>query len=124
NDRTFKSLGDEHLLSKKLKNFSDLACERRIKFINETFKENRPNHSLRPIPVTAQEEAAAIDEANMSKEELLLIINLLLNSVNISDRPKYRGLKQKNRAQLREILQNIRDLHNEQDEPEDEIELE
>ncbi|RIB16285.1 hypothetical protein C2G38_2038690 [Gigaspora rosea] len=124
NDRTFKSLGDEHLLSEKLKNFRDLACERRIKFINETFKENRPNHSLRPIPVTAQEEAAAMDEANMSKEELLLIINSLLNSVNISDHPKYHGLKQRNRTQLQEILQNIRDLHNEQDEPEDEIELE
>ncbi|RIB04263.1 hypothetical protein C2G38_2284631 [Gigaspora rosea] len=119
-----KSLEDEHLLSEKLKNFSDLACERRIKFNNETFKENRPNHSLRPIPVTAQEEAAAMDEANMSKEELPLIINSLLNSVNISDRPKYRGLKQRNRTQLQEILQNIRDLHNEQDEPEDEIELE
>ncbi|CAG8509776.1 15601_t:CDS:2 [Gigaspora rosea] len=82
------------IINEKLKNFSDLACKRRIKFINETFKENRPNHSLRPIPVTAQEEAAAMDEANI------------------------------NRTQLQEILQNIRDLHNEQDEPEDEIELE
>ncbi|CAG8447659.1 9273_t:CDS:2 [Scutellospora calospora] len=81
NDHTFKSLGDEHLLSEKLKNFTDLAYERRIKFIDETFKENRPNYSLRPIPVTAQEEAATRDEANI-------------------------------------------DLHNEQDEPKDEIELE
>ncbi|CAG8535370.1 13704_t:CDS:2 [Dentiscutata heterogama] len=67
---------------------------------NCTFKslEDEPNHLLWPISVTAQEETATMDEANMSKEELLLIINSLLNSVNISDCLKYRGLKQKNRT--------------------------
>ncbi|CAG8777674.1 14416_t:CDS:2, partial [Cetraspora pellucida] len=103
NDRTFRSLGEESLLSEQLKNFSDLVCERRRRFIDETFKKSKSNHLLRPIPVTAQEEAAAMDEANISK---------------------YRGLKQKNRSQLQEILQSIRDLYNEQDGLEDEVELE
>ncbi|CAG8598382.1 14597_t:CDS:1, partial [Gigaspora rosea] len=45
-------------------------------------------------------------------------------SINISDRSKYRGLQQKNCNQLREILQSIRDLQDNQDEPEDESESE
>ncbi|CAG8632086.1 3039_t:CDS:2, partial [Cetraspora pellucida] len=95
-DYTLESLGEESLLSEQLKNFSDLVCERRRRFIDETFKKSKSNHLLRPIPVTAQEEAATMDEANMSKEELLAIINSLLSSVNIPDSSKYRGLKQKN----------------------------
>ncbi|CAG8711621.1 13328_t:CDS:2, partial [Dentiscutata heterogama] len=123
-NRTFKSLGEEHLLSEKLKNFSNLACERQIMFINETFRGSEPNSSPRPIPITAQEEAAAMDEKNMTKKELLAIINSLLNSINISDRPKYRRLQQKTNNELLEILQSIRDLHNNQNELENEIELE
>ncbi|CAG8724431.1 23147_t:CDS:1, partial [Racocetra persica] len=76
------------------------------------------------ISITAQEEAAAIDEANILKQDLIAIINLLLNLVNISDSSKYRRLKQKNFSQLQEIIQSIRDLHNEQDGLEDEVKLE
>ncbi|RIB16872.1 hypothetical protein C2G38_2188862 [Gigaspora rosea] len=123
-NRTFKSLGGEHLLSEQLKDFSNLACERRIKLINETFKSSKSNSSPRPIPITAQEAAAAMDEKNMTKKELLAIINSLLNSINTSDRPSYRGLPQKTNAELLEILQSIRDLHNNQNELENEIESE
>ncbi|CAG8782936.1 46077_t:CDS:2, partial [Gigaspora margarita] len=106
-NRTFKSLGGEHLLSEQLKNFSNLACERRIKLINETFKDSKSNSSPRPIPITAQEAAAAMDEKNMTKKELLAIINSLLNSINTSDCPSYRGLLQKTNAELLEILQRL-----------------
>ncbi|RIB23681.1 hypothetical protein C2G38_2170499 [Gigaspora rosea] len=123
-NRTFKSLGGEHLLSEQLKNFSNLACERRIKLINETFKSSKSNSSPRPIPITAQEAAAAMDEKNMTKKELLAIINSLLNSINTSDRPSYRGLPQKTNAELLEILQSIRDLNNNQNELENEIKSE
>ncbi|CAG8670129.1 12471_t:CDS:1, partial [Dentiscutata heterogama] len=54
---------------------------------NETFRSIKPNFSPCPIPITAQEETAAIDEKNMMKKELLAIINSLLNSINISDYP-------------------------------------
>ncbi|CAG8814946.1 31145_t:CDS:2, partial [Gigaspora margarita] len=70
NNYTFKSLGEEHLLSEQLKNFSNLACKRRIMFINETFRNNKPNSLLRPIPITAQEAAAAIDEKICKKKNL------------------------------------------------------
>ncbi|CAG8741305.1 12694_t:CDS:1, partial [Cetraspora pellucida] len=53
--------------------------------INKTFKNNKPNPLPRPIPITAQEEAAAVNEKNMTKKELLTIIDSLLNSINISD---------------------------------------
>ncbi|CAG8681433.1 1885_t:CDS:2, partial [Racocetra fulgida] len=72
------------------------------------------------INVIDQKEAAAMDEANILKQELIAIINSLLSSVNISDSSKYHGLKQKNCNQLQEIIQSIRDLHNEQDGLEDE----
>ncbi|CAG8833450.1 28421_t:CDS:1, partial [Racocetra persica] len=121
---TFKSLGRERLLSKHLKDFSNLACERRIMLINKTFRSSKSNFSPQSIPITAQEEAAAIDEKNMTKKELLAIINSLLNSVNISDRPNYRGLRQKTNSELIKILQSIRDLYNDQNELENEIELE
>ena len=122
NNRSFESLGGEYVLSEQLKNFSDLACERRIAFINNTFKDNTPISLLRPIPITAQEAAAAINEENMTKGELLMVINSLLNSLNNSNRPRYRGLQQKTRSQLRDILQSIRDLKNDQEEPDEEEE--
>ncbi|CAG8561337.1 35376_t:CDS:2, partial [Racocetra persica] len=103
----FKSLEEEYLLNEQLKNFSNLACERRIKLINKTFKA-----------------AAAMDKKNMTKKELLAIINSLLNSINTSDRPSYRRLPQKTNTELLEILQSIRDLHNNQNELENEIESE
>ncbi|CAG8835098.1 11504_t:CDS:1, partial [Racocetra persica] len=59
-------------------------------------------------------ETSAMNEENMTKKELLTIINSLLNSINILNYPKYRGLLQKTRSQLQEILQSIRDLHNDQ----------
>ena len=124
NNRLFESLGGEYLLSEPLKNFSDLACERRITFINNTFKDNNPISLLRPIPITIQEAAAATNEENMTKGELLTIINSLLSSLNDSNSPKYRGLQQKTRLQLRDILQSIRDLKNDQDELEEEEEEE
>ena len=58
----------------------------------------------------------------MTKGELLTIINSLLSSLNDSNHPKYCGLQQKTRLQLRDILQSIRDLKNDQDELEEEEE--
>ena len=58
------------------------------------------------------------NEENMTKGELLAMINSLLNSLNDSNRPRYRGLQQKTRSQLRDILQSIRDLKNNQEEEE------
>ena len=49
-NRRFESLEGEYLLSEQLKKFSNLACERRIAFIKETFENNKPSLP-RPIPV-------------------------------------------------------------------------
>ncbi|CAG8838334.1 33394_t:CDS:1, partial [Racocetra persica] len=108
-NRKFESLEGEYLLSEQLKKFGNLVCERRIVFIKKTFENNKPS-LLRPIPVTEQEEEAAMSKEKISKAELLTTINSLLASINISDRSKYHGLRQKNCNQLREILQSIRDL--------------
>ncbi|CAG8520280.1 8158_t:CDS:2 [Scutellospora calospora] len=114
----------KYLLSEQLKNFSSLACKKRIIFINEAFKNNKQSLLPQPIPITTQEEEAAMSEKNMKKDNLLVLINSLLNSINISDHPKYCELKQKTHSQLLEILQSIKNLYNDQDEPENEIEPE
>ncbi|CAG8451077.1 5489_t:CDS:10, partial [Scutellospora calospora] len=64
-NRRFKSLEEEYLLSEQLKNFSNLVCERRIAFIKETFENNKPSLP-RPIPVTEQEEKAAMSEEKIN----------------------------------------------------------
>ncbi|RIB04656.1 hypothetical protein C2G38_2221792 [Gigaspora rosea] len=87
----FESFEEEHSLSEQLKNFSNLACERRIAFIKKTFENNKSSLPP-PIPVTTQEEKAAMSEENMSKAELLTTINSLLTSINTSDCIKYRSL--------------------------------
>ena len=58
----------------------------------------------------------------MTKGELITIINSLLSSLNDSNHLKYCGLQQKTCLQLRDILQSIRDLKNDQDELEEEEE--
>jgi hypothetical protein len=122
-NRTFESLGSEYLLSEQLKNFSNLACERRITFINDFFANDKTSLP-RPIPITIQEAEAAASEENMTKSELLTVINSLLSSMNSSDRPKYRGLQQKTRNELRIILQNIKELQGESEDKEGEAEAE
>ncbi|RIB02877.1 hypothetical protein C2G38_2226620 [Gigaspora rosea] len=99
NNRKFKSLGEEYSLSEQLKNFSSLVFERQISFIDEAFKNIMQSSLPQPIPITIQEEEAAKSKENMKQDDLLVMINSLLSSINISDCPKYCGLKQKNHSQ-------------------------
>ncbi|CAG8562554.1 7953_t:CDS:1, partial [Dentiscutata heterogama] len=49
--------------------------------INKTFRDEEPKTLPRPISITAQEVAAAMSKKNITKKELLAIIDSLLNSI-------------------------------------------
>jgi len=70
---------------------------------------------FRPIPVTADEAVLQVAESSMTKDELIVVIDSLIASLNETNRPQFRGLKSKKKEDLLIILQQVRDLHNEVD---------
>ncbi|KAF0412364.1 hypothetical protein F8M41_007935 [Gigaspora margarita] len=70
------------------------------------------NDIWHPIPIMKQEADALKNENVMRKKELLAIINSVLVSIPETQCPKYTNLKNKTKAMLLTILQEIRDLNN------------
>ena len=105
----FDSLnGDE--LSEEMKTFSVLAKEKRKTFIKEVLLKQTADSWL-PIPITKEEAEAQKNEKNMKKKQLVAIINSLLISLPKSQCQKFRGLNNKSKVELLEILQEIHELH-------------
>ena len=48
----------------------------------------------------------------MPKKKLLLIIQTLLGSLNEANRPQFKGIKSKSKDDLLSILQQVKDIHN------------
>ena len=62
----------------------------------EVFYKNNPASLFRPIPITNQESIAQENETQMTKAQILLKIESLLEEMNESIQKKYRGLKSRN----------------------------
>jgi hypothetical protein len=106
----FDSLnGDE--LSEEMKIFSILAKEKRKTFLKEVLLKQIATDSWLPIPITKEEAEAQKNEKNMKKKQLVAIINSLLISLPKSQCQKFCGLNNKSKVELLEILQEIRELH-------------
>ncbi|CAG8849038.1 34273_t:CDS:2 [Gigaspora margarita] len=97
-------------LSEEIKSFSTLAREKRQMFIKNTLLQQTSTNVWHPIPVTEQETDALKNKNTMRKEELIAIINSVLISLPDSQRAKYTNLKNKTKAMLLTILQEIREL--------------
>jgi hypothetical protein len=108
----WKSLDGEYELSEQLKNFSEIAKKARQDYILEVFYKNNPASLFRPIPITNQESIAQENETQMTKTQILLKIESLLEEMNEDIQKKYRGLKSRNRNELLTILQEVRYLLN------------
>jgi hypothetical protein len=106
------SLDGEYELSEQLKNFSKIAKKARQEYIMEVFYKNNPAPLFRPIPITNQESIAQENETQMTKAQILLKIESLLEEMNESIQKKYRGLKSRSRSELLTILQEVRYLFN------------
>ena len=107
-----KSLGEEYELSAQLINFTNLAKKARQKYIIEVFHDNNSASLFRSIPITKQEAAKQMSDANMTNAEILHKIEVLLEQAGDSIKKKYRGLKSKRRNELLAVLEEVRSLFN------------
>lgn len=78
----------------------------------KVFYKNNPAPLFRPIPITKQESIAQENEIQMTKAEILLKINSLLEQMNESIQKKYHGLRSRSQRELLTILQEVRYLFN------------
>jgi hypothetical protein len=111
----FESLDGNNKLSESMKSFSSIAHSRRINYINEKLNK-LPRRSIRPIPVTIEEEEKYSAEQSMSKNELIGVIQTLIWSLNKDNRPQFKNLSAKKKDELLLILQQVKDLNNDIDE--------
>jgi hypothetical protein len=97
-----------------MKLFSTLAKQKRQTFLKEVLLKQTPTDAWLPIPVTEQEAEAQKNENTMKKNQLIAIINSLFVSLPELNNPKYRSLNNKTKPELLVILQEVRDLSNEE----------
>ncbi|RHZ52550.1 hypothetical protein Glove_460g24 [Diversispora epigaea] len=103
-ENTFKSLGNI-ILSEELKNFTSIAQEKRKIYIKQKLLQLTTNETWEVIPISAEEAVSQKNENNMTKEQLVAIINSLLVSLPESQKLKDRDKK------LTQQKSRITDLH-------------
>jgi len=97
-------------MSAKLINFTDLAKKAREKYMIDVFHNNNAVSLFRPIPIIKQEAIAQEDDANLSKSEIILKIEILLEQMSESVQKRYTGIKSERRGELLKILEEVRFL--------------
>ncbi|RIB18176.1 hypothetical protein C2G38_2311147 [Gigaspora rosea] len=102
--------GGELTLSEEMIRFSEIARMKRIEFIKAKLIEKTPLGIWRPIPVTCEEAELQKSESSLKKSQILSIINSLTPSLGDLDRSRFRGLSNKSREDLVDILQEIRNI--------------
>ena len=107
-----QNLGNEYELSEQLKNFTYLAKQARKNYIIATYINKNSSFLFRQIPITKQEANAQDNEKNMTKAEISLKIETLLEQLSETAQKKYSGFKSKKRDELLDILQEIKCLFN------------
>nr|CAG8601479.1 8397_t:CDS:2 [Entrophospora candida] len=94
---------------KKYNNFRKLEQKCGQLFIGST-KSSGITHL---VPVTVDEEEKQTAESSMSNKELILIIQSLIELLNETNCPQFKGLATKKKDELLLILQQVKDLHKE-----------
>ncbi|RHZ87939.1 hypothetical protein Glove_28g31 [Diversispora epigaea] len=109
-DNIFQSMNGEYILSEKMKQFSEIAREKRIEFIKVTLIEKRTPKIWQPIPITQEEANVLRSETALTRSQIISIISSLIPSLNNSDQLRFKGFTNKTRDELIIILQEVRDL--------------
>ncbi len=94
-----------------MKLFSITAQAQCINYIKEKLSLTKPllTHF---IPITIDEMQIQSAKGSMKKEELILVIESLIRSLNKTNQSQFQGLKSKKKDELLVILQEVRDLTN------------
>ncbi|CAG8784260.1 13034_t:CDS:1, partial [Gigaspora rosea] len=109
-NRIFQNLGRELTLSEQMIRFSEIASMKRNEFIKATLIKKTPLGIWHPIPITCDEAELQGSESSLKKSEILSIINSLIPSLGDLDRLRFRGLSNKSREDLVNILQEVRNI--------------
>ncbi|RIB13230.1 hypothetical protein C2G38_2326415 [Gigaspora rosea] len=109
-NRIFQNLGGELTLSEQMIRFSEIASMKRNEFIKATLIKKTPLGIWHPIPITCDEAELQGSESSLKKPEILSIINSLIPSLGDLDRLRFRGLSNKSREDLVNILQEVRNI--------------
>ncbi|KAF0536867.1 hypothetical protein F8M41_009001 [Gigaspora margarita] len=106
-NNVFTNLDNDINLSEEMKLFSALAQKKRQIFLKNTLLHKTNTSTWQAIPVTEQEAEALKNENIMKKEELILVINSIFISLPELQQSKYTNLKNRTKATLLAILQEI-----------------
>jgi len=110
NNRVFQNISREWALSEEMERFSEIARMKRIEFIKAKLIKKTSLGIWHPIPVTCEEADLQKTEGSLKKVEILSIINSLTPFLGDLDRSRFRGLSSKSRADLVNILQEVRNI--------------
>ncbi|CAG8528179.1 7880_t:CDS:2 [Dentiscutata heterogama] len=109
-NRIFQNLGGELTLSEQMIRFSEITSTKRNEFIKATLIKKTPLGIWHPISITCDEAKLQKSEGSLKKSEILFIIISLIPSLDDSDRSCFRGLSNKSREELVNILQEVKNI--------------
>ncbi|RIB02763.1 hypothetical protein C2G38_2226936 [Gigaspora rosea] len=85
NNRTFRNINGEWALSEEMKQFSEIACTKRIEFIKAKLINKSSLGTWHPIPITCEEADLQKSESTLTRPQILSIINSLLPLLSDAD---------------------------------------
>jgi hypothetical protein len=91
-----------------MKQFSKIAQMKRTDFIKTRLIKKIPLGAWQPIPITNEDANNQKAENMLTKLQLLSVINSLIPLLNDLERSRFRGLANKSREDLMNILQEVR----------------
>ncbi|CAG8482275.1 2443_t:CDS:2 [Dentiscutata heterogama] len=109
-NRIFQNISGEWTLSEEMKRFSEIACSKRIEFIEAKLIKKISLGIWHPVPITCEEADLQKTDSSLTRPQILSIINSLIPLLGDADRSRFRGLSNKSRDNLMIILQEIRNI--------------
>jgi len=109
-NRVFRNISGEWMLSEEMKRFGEIAHAKRIDFIEAKLIKEKSLGIWQPILIIHEEANHQKAESLLPKSEILSIINSLTPLLGDSQRSHFRGLSSKSRNDLVNTLQDIRNI--------------
>ncbi|CAG8819632.1 8198_t:CDS:2, partial [Gigaspora margarita] len=88
-NRIFHNMSGEWMLSEEMKRFSEIACSKRIEFINAKLIKKISLGVWHPIPITCEEADLQKIDSSLTRPQILSIINSLIPFLDDVDRSHF-----------------------------------